>query len=88
MKVKLLKIVRKRYSITHYPDGVYCGDYWVAGPVTYLQDRNNGFRVKSSHSEKELAYKTLYDIMRGWIEQDYKTSRKKRNVRIETLWYK
>jgi len=88
MKVKLLKKIRKRFSITHYPDGCYFGDDWMKGPITYLWDEQNSWSYRFSRFPKEQAYKELYNIMRGWIERDYRTSRKRKNVRVETLWYK
>lgn len=38
MKTKLLKEVRKRYSITHYPQGLRRQGDTVKGPITILKD--------------------------------------------------
>jgi len=38
MKTKLLKEVRKRYSITHYPQGLRRWGDTVKGPITILKD--------------------------------------------------
>jgi len=89
MKVKLLKKIRKRYSIIHYPNGVYLYGDFVKGPVTLLEDRNDSWRWKMSDKVKQQAYKQLYDILLRWIEQDYgpfKSSKTK--ITSEQLWYK
>jgi hypothetical protein len=88
MKVKLLKQIRKRYTITHYPDGVYWGDNWHQGPYTVLYDNNKNWRYFTSHEPKDIAFKKFKGIMMEWIESDYKTSRKRKYVKVEKLWYK
>lgn len=89
MKVKLLKKVRKRYSITHYPNGVYLyGDFWE-GPLTMLVDSENNYSWESSMLEKEVAYKKLYKILVSWIQRDYGIFKSKRHkITSEQLWYK
>lgn len=88
MKVKLLKQIRKRYTITHYPDGVYWGNYWEKGPFTILYDKDKSYRYKVSHESKEFAFDYFRKMMMEWIEADYKTSRKRKYVKVEKLWYK
>ena len=89
MKVKLLKKIRKRYSIAYYPKGVYLYGDFVKGPVTLLEDRNDSWRWKMSDKVKEQAYKQLYDILIRWIEQDYGPSKNKKiKITSEQLWYK
>lgn len=89
MKVKLLKIVRKRYSIVHYPNGVYMGDTFWEGPVTCLIDNSNSWRLKASFSTKKKAFTDLIQHMKHWIEQDYGVSKgKQKKLTSETLWYK
>lgn len=87
MKVKLLKIIRKRYSITHYPNGRYFSGDYVDYPVTVLEDKEDSWRYKISSSPKEEAYKELLERMRVWIEKDYKISRKRKNIKEEKLWW-
>jgi hypothetical protein len=89
MKVKLLKKIRRRYLITHYPNGVYLYGDFVKGPVTLLEDREDSWRWKMSDRVKEQAYKQLYDILIRWIEQDYGPFKSnKTKITSEQLWYK
>lgn len=89
MKVKLLKKVRQRYSITHYPNGLYLDTDFYNGPQTLLEDNSNGWRMKLSSLPKEEAYKALYIIMRNWIQKDYGPSKGRLNkLTSEQLWYK
>ena len=89
MKVKLLKKIRKRYSITHYPNGIYLGDRFWEGPLTCLLDNTNEWRLKTHFSRKEEGYKALYKHMMYWIEKDYGPFKSKsRKVTSEQLWYK
>lgn len=89
MKVKLLKKIRKRYSITHYPNGVYITDRFFDGPITLIEDKYSSFRYDISCLEKQAAYDKLYKKLLDWIQQDYgmfKSTR--RNITSEVLWYK
>jgi hypothetical protein len=88
MKVKLLKIIRKRYEIFHYPDGAYFGGEWISVPFSVLIDNRDSWRCRVSHLSKELAYQELTKTLRFWVEKDYKTSRKRKNYRTEKLWHK
>ena len=89
MKVKLLKKIRKRYTIIHYPNGVYLDNDFYKGPLTLLYDTQNDYRTKISHSYKEQAYRELYSLLIKWIEKDYiKYRKRKKNIIEETLWYK
>ena len=89
MKVKLLKKIRKRYSIIYYPNGVYIDNDFYKGPLTVLYDKQNEYRTKISSSHKQQAYKELYSLLIKWIDKDYSKYRKrKKNIIEETLWYK
>jgi hypothetical protein len=89
MKVKLLKKIRKRFSITHYPNGVYLWSDFCKGPITLLVDSENSYRFKLSRLEKVEAYKELYKHLIDWIEKDYGPfNSKRRKITSETLWYK
>lgn len=89
MKVKLLKKIRKRYSITHYPNGCSLFGEFEEGPITFLEDSQNEWRFKYTRQSKEEAYIYLYEILLEWIEKDYGTFRnKRRTITTETLWYK
>lgn len=89
MKVKLLKKIRKRYSIVYYPNGVYLYDDFFKGPLTVLYDNENEYRTKISSLDKQKAYKELYTMLLKWIEKDYGPFKsKKKKITSETLWYK
>lgn len=89
MKVKLLKKIRKRYFITHYPNGVYLYGDFIEGPVTMLQDREDRWRYKISYKVKQQAYKQLYDVLIKWIERDYGSFKSNRvKITSEQLWYR
>ena len=89
MKVKLLKKIRKRYSIVYYPNGVYLYDDFFEGPITVLYDSENEYRTKISSLDKQKAYKELYTMLLKWIEKDYGPFKsKKKKITSETLWYK
>ena len=89
MKVKLLRKVRKRYSITHYPNGLYMSDIFYAGPISILWDNNNEYRWRMNGSLKESAYCKLYAELLEWIQKDYGPSKgRTRKLTSEQLWYK
>lgn len=89
MKVKLLKKVRERYSITHYPNGVYIYGGFFKGPITMLIDGENKYRWHTSKMVKEEAYEKLYKLLLIWIEDDYGPSKSKTKIiTSEELWYK
>ena len=89
MKIKLLKKIRKRYTIIHYPNGIYIGGDLYKGPLTILDDKQNSWRFKTSYLPINIAYQNLYQNMMHWIGQDYgpfnSTTRK---ITSEKLWYK
>jgi hypothetical protein len=88
MKTKLLKKVRKRYSITHYPNGVVIYGEFIKGPVTRLEDNYDSYKGLSLQGEKDIAFNVLYDRLKIWISQDYKRARKRKVKTIEEkLWY-
>jgi hypothetical protein len=43
MNIKLLKQVRKRFTITYYPDGFWLRDTFFKGPCVLLWDKENSF---------------------------------------------
>lgn len=89
MKVKLLKKIRRRYSITYYPNGRFiCGDFYN-GPITTLEDSDDSWRLTSSSLEKDMAYGYLYGVMQTWIQRDYGIFKsRKHKITSEQLWYK
>jgi hypothetical protein len=68
MNIKLLKKVRKRFTITHYPKGVYIAGEFYEGPIVFLYDKDNpryGYhirRVSELYSIQEAISK-LKDII-------------------------
>jgi hypothetical protein len=89
MKVKLLKKIRKRYSIEHYPNGVFLWGDFEKGPLTLLRDNERSYRLDFCYSEKTKAYRELHKILLRWIEKDYGPFKsKKSKITSETLWYK
>jgi len=49
MNIKLLKKVRKRFTITHYPKGVYIAGEFYEGPIVFLYDKDNpryGYHIR------------------------------------------
>lgn len=87
MKVKLLKKIRRRYQIIHYPNGGYFHKIWYEGPLTCLIDTYDSWRMQISNENKDLAYILLRNHLMTWIENDYKISRKRKNSKKEILWY-
>lgn len=79
MKVKLLKIVRKRYSIIKYPNGIYWS--WFNTNVNTLVLTYNelvkslgkhGFYVKDKLVSEEKAIKALKEKMLSDILKEYR----------------
>lgn len=89
MKVKLLRKIRKRYDITHYPNGLYLFGSFEQGPITILNDNQDSWRITYSNKDKKQAYDYLYKTLLIWIETDYgKFRSKKSKIKTEKLWYK
>lgn len=53
MKVKLLRKIRKRYDITHYPNGLYLFGSFEQGPITILNDNQDSWRITYSNKDKK-----------------------------------
>ena len=89
MKTKLLKKVRKRYSINHYPKGMELWGTFTPGPVTVLQDNNYKMRVRWILGDKQIALDELMKYLERWILEDYKHTRKskKEKIIVEKLWH-
>jgi len=89
MKVKLLKKVRKRYTITHYPNGLYMDTSFYRGPLTILVDNHKDWRMMSSQLPKKEAYEYFYKRMIDWMQKDYGPSKGRlKKLTSEQLWYK
>jgi len=85
MNVKLLKKVRKRFSITYYPDGVYIArDSFYEGPLVFLYDGDNpeyGYeiRVVCQARTMQMAIDELKDAIIQKLKNDgYGAARHKR----------
>lgn len=68
MKTKLLKKVRKRYRIFHYPLGVY----GFNKPYTLLIDLKVRHRYIGIEGDEVEATKHCREIMLIWFKEDYK----------------
>ena len=89
MKTKLLRKIRKRYDITHYPNGRYLWGEFEKDALTILSDNQDSWRYKISTKDKKEAYDALYEILLKWIEKDYGNLRSKRSKIVEEkLWWK
>ena len=91
MKIKLLKKIRRDYSIVYYPNGY---DYVTHGKVMVLFYEDSLVRyvlLNGNAVTKESAYNTLYQELIDIIlkkYQQYGTRRLAKNGSIEQLWYK
>ena len=90
MKTKLLKKVRKRYSITYYPKGANFFGHVFTKPVTILTDADDEWRSELLHGGKPEAFEGLHQILVRWIKKDYATTKSKKSQKLpsEQLWYK
>lgn len=88
MKTKLLKIVRKRYTITKYTkiDNINSPLYGHTVPVWEIEDNYDdyGVRTKIADSEKDAHEKLI-----NMIRKDYANKMNRENRSIsEKVWYK
>lgn len=95
MKTKLLRKVRKRYSIEYFPLGLEMFQEFVEGPVMILYDYGLGrgpITCDLRKKNKEEAYNYLYGFLTEWIAYDYKEFGTRRNKKLKEskikLWYK
>ena len=86
MKTKLLKQIRKRYSITRVDyvnpsEDIY---RWVDQKVPFyvVEDSNNEYRVRS-FQELQCAQEEL----QTWILKDYSSTSKKKETRAIKVWW-
>ena len=90
MKVKLLKKVRKRFSIIEYPKGMYMGDRLFEGHVFWLQDSFNDWNCQifspkdfgSVENAKDEAFKYLKKVIRKVYFRNTVKSKKKPSRKI------
>lgn len=101
MKTKLLKKVRKRYTITYYPKQISLYGEVFKGECMVLRDTVNDYRCVEicnpenfqkwfSHRSptKEDAKEYLLNQLLYWIKKDYKEYRiRKPNQNVEIIWY-
>lgn len=83
MKAKLLKKIRKQYSILYNEKGHYYGDSHCSEKYV-LVDIHNQYNVQFSNNKSELIYTMLI-----WIKQDYPHlgKRKRQNNKTIKVWY-
>lgn len=102
MKIKLLKKIRKRFSITYYSKEISLWDSTYYGQCMVLQDSHSEYRNKyveictpdkyqnffsDQALTKEDAKNLLLAKLIKWIKQDYRHTRKTKQT-IEKIWYK
>lgn len=92
MKTRLLKKVRKRYTIERYYDGFYIGDDFNEGDWIILIDKQceHLFLTFQIMDNFEATYKIALEHLIALILSDYKhlgIRRKKKITKPETLWY-
>lgn len=95
MKTKLLRKVRKRYSIEYFPYGtIDSNGNPIKGPLIMLSDKKAWLRylyLKVDRSSYDTAYAQLQDTLMDWILYDYKSYGTRRNKKSQNsikLWYK
>jgi hypothetical protein len=89
MKAKLLKKIRKRFSIVHYPEGLYIMKQFYKGPVTALIDNEDCYYTDYSFKEKQESFDELFTKLQIMIQRDYGTFRSARKKpATEVLWHK
>lgn len=93
MKTKLLRKIRKRYSITYYPNGRYLYGEFDSTPSVVLYDKyEDKYKIEFYPTTKKIAYDKLYSILCNWIAEDYAFAGKRRvkqgEVTTEKLWWK
>ncbi len=95
MKTKLLKRIRKRYSITYYPKQLDISGSPFKGEFMVLTDNKEWYRLSKivqitntisiftlfdlKESTKSDAKLLLLDYLNKWIVEDYKHTRKRKS---------
>lgn len=85
MQTKLLKKIRKRYSVTHYEKGFWCFEEFFPGEYLIVRDENKPYRfegIQITDSKKknvgfevptfEEARKKAFTIMLIWLRKDFR----------------
>jgi hypothetical protein len=92
MNIKLLKKVRKRFIITHYPKGVYIAGEFYEGPIVILYDKDNpdGYHIRSVselYSIQEAISKLKDIILKKLKNEGYgKAKRNRINKKGIQVW--
>lgn len=87
MKVKLLKKIRKRYSITLYTK-IGNPDSWLAKhplPFYLIEDNDDGYGL---NTKIKPTYKEAYEYLQALIHAHYHYKIKKYTNSSEKIWYK
>lgn len=93
MKVKLLKLVRKRFKIVYLPEGYvdYFGEF-KPGPYVRLVDKSKTYhshkKVDEYHSINSRVNEFKSDILVTLKNSYFKYSNKSSKITEEVLWYK
>jgi hypothetical protein len=92
MKVKLLKKIRKSYSIIYFPNGYhYISDNKTMILFNHDSDIIQYCIIDGDKVSKDKAYSVLREKLMEVILKKYKkygTRRLKKNGDIEKIWYK
>jgi hypothetical protein len=91
MKTKLLKKIRKRYTITYHPEQVWVYGHRYVGDCLILRDTTDSMRsicgieitknkpfqkwFSLQAATKEEARKLMLEVLCKWIERDYHETR-------------
>lgn len=88
MKTKLLKKVRKRFSITLFTE-VKDPNHWLydcqkALPLYSVEDKEDGFGLKT---EVYSSYEGAYGYLQKLIRQSYPAKVESKRVKSQKVWY-
>lgn len=92
MKTRLLKKVRKRYTIRRYSEGFYIGDDFNVGDWILVIDTHSEYRFSTHEviNDFQVKYEEALESLVKMIIEDYihlGIRRKKKITKPEILWY-
>ena len=90
MKTKLLKKVRKRFVINHYPKGMpFFGEIWE-GEFLRLTDNSNGYFHNSCKITSLVTFQEglnfLKDVIVKVLRKEYGRTKRKKII-VNKVWY-
>ncbi len=97
MKVKLLKKVRKRFEICHYPKGITRHQIYYEGVFYTLYDNKVGREYRASINTTNISHficASDYDCINALKQQiinilnsDGYPSKKRNEITVKKIWY-